>query len=48
MSNKTKFALTTGLTSDQHIDYLTTCGLNQWTKSTKSLSDLLLMEALKT
>jgi len=39
MSNKTKFALTPGLTSDQPIDYSTTWGLKQWTESTKKLSD---------
>jgi len=41
MSNKTKFALTPGLTSDQPIDYSTTWGLKQWTESTKKLSDTL-------
>jgi len=39
MSNKTKFALTQGLKSDKPINYLTTRGLKQWTKSTKTLSD---------
>jgi len=39
MSNKTKFALTPGLTSNQSIDYSTTWGLKQWTESTKKLSD---------
>ena len=39
MSNQTKFALTPGLTSDQPIDYSTTWGLEQWTESTKKLSD---------
>ena len=41
MSNKTKFALTPGLTSDNPIDYSTTWGLKQWTESTKKLSDTL-------
>ena len=48
MSNKTKCALIPGLTSNQHIDYLTTWGLKQWTESAKKLSNNLLMEALKT
>jgi len=39
MSNKTKFALTPGLTSDKPIDYSTTWGLKQWSESTKKLSD---------
>jgi len=39
MSNKTKFSLTPGLTSDQPIDYSTTWGLKQWTESPKKLSD---------
>jgi len=39
MSNKTKCALIPGLTSNQHIDYLTTWGLKQWTESTKKLSN---------
>ena len=41
MSNKTKFALTPGLTPDKPINYSTTWGLKQWTESTKKLSDTL-------
>jgi len=47
MSNKTKFALTPGLTSDQPIDYSTTWGLKQWTESTKKLSDTLYNSSLQ-
>jgi len=39
LSNKTKFALTPGLTYNQPIDYSTTWGLKQWTEATKKLID---------